>query len=392
MKSIRKIFIALALTVSTLITFVACNNSTETEAPTELETKVTESTEMGTEKATEKVTEIVLENRSYKIYDIRDQVRCLGRTQMTSNGIVCDWTATGIEFMAYIGGEFSFSVDCTRDTYFTVYVDDERIETRFKVENGVVNVDDIGENKLRKITIRKQTEASQSLAVIKSIDFYGMLVGPSEQKKLYIEFIGDSLTSGYGNLCTNGTSSAGSAIHSNGTLTYATLAAEYLAADINVVSNSGVGIYRGFSNQDGKGYNISDVYPLASYHRNKTEKFDFSNARVPDIVVINLGRNDYCFSNLVPEAEYKAGVLALIESVRGSYDENIPIVWVSDFGGASFGERIEAIFAEEGGEANGLYYIKFTENHDGGDSHPSVDAHYDSAAELVNFIVEKGLN
>lgn len=111
-----------------------------------------------------------------------------------------------------------------------------------------------------------------------------------------IEFVGNSITCGYG------TESTDSIVPfsydtENHCLTYAYLTGRALDADVNVVARSGIGIYR---NYDGpRSGSAEGTMPLEYGNTmlyDNTRPWDFSAFR-PDIVCINLGTNDTSTGN-----------------------------------------------------------------------------------------------
>ncbi len=106
-----------------------------------------------------------------------------------------------------------------------------------------------------------------------------------------IEFIGNSITCGYGTEAADGTVRF-SYDNENHTLTYAALTARTLDADANVVARSGAGVYRNYNGpREG---NAEGTLPLEYEHALIYEPdaaWDFARFR-PDIICINLGTND----------------------------------------------------------------------------------------------------
>ncbi len=366
---------------------------TTAEETTAEETTVEETTVEETQPNEEPV-EPTMPLNEYKLKDIEDKIKTLGRTNMSAQGLECDLTASGFAFKAYVENEIIITVTVTAETYYTVYVDGVRLDERFKVVGtGEIKIDKLGAKRLRTIEILKQTEAQYSLSVIKKLKFNGELADAPENKKLYIEAIGDSITSGQGNLCVSGTPNGGRAPYQDGTATYAYLAAEALGADYTAVSCSGVGIDYGWTKKPGEitenSFNIGDYYPCLSYYRSKTVRFKFAKARVPDIIIINLGTNDASFSSDV--ATYKQNVKDLIEYIRKRYDRDIPIVWVYNMMGNGYFTHTKVAIDEMGGEKAGLYYVQMTQNNGGGSGHPTGKAHAAAAERLVAFLKAKGL-
>ncbi len=121
------------------------------------------------------------------------------------------------------------------------------------------------------------------------IDENAKLVDMGKDERPLIEFIGDSMTCGYGSEASDGT------IHydpsnSNFFYTYAAIAARELNARLMVVARSGMGVYR---NYNGK-YDGSIMPQWYGY----TLIYDDSQrwnpeGNMPDVLCINLGTNDF---------------------------------------------------------------------------------------------------
>jgi lysophospholipase L1-like esterase len=105
-----------------------------------------------------------------------------------------------------------------------------------------------------------------------------------------IEFIGNSITCGYGVESTN-PSEHFSYETENHYYTYAARTARALGAQYQVVARSGIGIYRNYDGpKTGNSDNMPNEYPYTNYH-DKSQLWDFSRF-TPDVVCINLGTND----------------------------------------------------------------------------------------------------
>jgi hypothetical protein len=241
----------------------------------------------------------------------------------------------------------------------------------------------------------KQTEPQNSLTKLLSVSFFGELAGAAKDKEFYIEFIGDSITSGYGNLCVGGTSNPGAAVNSDGTDTYAFAAAELLGVDFSMISCSGIGIHRGYTNENGKGFNIDQFYRAESFYRDRNVAYDFEGKRVPDLVVVNLGTNDQSFVRQLPDydtEEYVNGVKKFVAQVREAYgDPDLPIVWAYGMMGTAMSDYTKTAFQALGGEEAGLYTVELQKNSAGGGGHPFYIAQRKAGEQLANFIRDKGL-
>lgn len=381
---------------------VACNNeatptatdkATEaptqkpTEAPTEppAETPTEAPTEAPTEKPTEPPTEepVVLEKKVYELASVSENIRLLGRTKVVKEGIICDHGASGIEFCAYLTGDLILNMESLGNSYFSVFVDGVELETRifYDVRTGTKTIASFEDEGLHTVRIIKQTESQWSLATLESIEMTGYLTDPPEQRPLYIEFLGDSLTSGYGNLGDSSSEDPGTPLWEDGSKAYSYIACEALYADCNILACSGVGIDKGWTY-----YDYMDFYQAFSFHRDTADFYEFG--RVPDIAIIHLGANDYTCGSAANVFVQKG--IELVNYVRDGYGKDIPIIWIYD-PKEGMPRQIEEIAATFGGEDGGFYVLALAQNSAGANGHPSVDSHEEAAETLVNFIKEKGL-
>lgn len=144
------------------------------------------------------------------------------------------------------------------------------------------------------------------------------LVAPSPLPDRKIEFIGNSITCGYGVESTDKTDSFADETE-NHYYTYAAITACNLQAQHYVVARSGIGIYR---NYNGPLEGSPDCMP-ACYNRtlfgDSTERWDFSRY-TPDVVCINLGTNDVSTSGCDPDRLYRA-YADFLTTVRRHYPE-----------------------------------------------------------------------
>lgn len=391
MKKRLLVILSAALIFAMLLSLSACVTEeppVATEEPTEAPTVAP--LEKPTTKATKKKTELNLSlYTTYELAQDYDHFKLWGRTTVLESGLACDFTASGIEFEGNIGGDVILKLSCDRDTYFTVYIDGVRQEERLKANPNVSQLTvasfDEDSRDFHNIRILKQTEPQWSLSVLKSISVKGELDEPPANRELYIEVIGDSITCGYGNLNIDGKSSSG-ALYQDGTQSYGFMTAEALGADCSIVGCSGIGIDVGWTE-----WSESDFYPQTSYYRDKTgNPYDFSSARVPDLVIINLGTNDNSFRGKgTEENNFKQGVRDLINYVRDSYGEDIPIVWAHNMMGGCCFEWTSVVLEEMGGESAGIYSIKLVANNAGGGGHPTLEAQKKAAEDLTAFINEK---
>jgi lysophospholipase L1-like esterase len=133
---------------------------------------------------------------------------------------------------------------------------------------------------------------------------------PSEHK---IEFIGDSITAGYGiDMWMDPTCTV--ATDEDSYLAYSTVTARMLQADYFVEAWSGRGMYE---NWDGSTTNTLPTFYGRTIAGDASSVWDFS-LWTPDVVVVNLGTND-AFATPAPDAHFVAAYEAFLGRLRAVY-------------------------------------------------------------------------
>ena len=381
--------VAMLLLVSMLpLSLFAC--SSEDGAKDNDDTK---NTNLPTEKPTEKDKEDKKEEMvEVNLVSDYNMVKLLGRTTLLDNGVACDHSASGIEFCLRAKGDVTLDLategvksGCTT-TYFTVYIDGKRQKKRLSVEPGrkklvIASFEDYEEHTIRFVT---QTESNYTLTRIEKISFEGEMLDPPKEKELFIEFIGDSLTCGMGNVGGNSSPDPQTPRWEDATQSYAYIIAEKLDSDYSIVSQSGIGIAGSWFDP------LFDYYTKASYSRDKKTEHDFTE-RTPDVIVINLGTNDYYLNkdkdpNMCKPEEVEAKTEEFIKLVRDCYGENVPIVWAYGFVGIFLYDNIKGAIDKLGGEDAGIYMCELPKNTGGAQWHPDVNGHKVAAETLLPTI------
>ena len=137
-------------------------------------------------------------------------------------------------------------------------------------------------------------EGHEKQPEIKSFEIFGpdaKLLPAPKRPELKIEFIGNSITCGYGTEADSGQVHF-SYDNENHTLSYAYLTARALDADFNVVAKSGIGMYRSYGGpiEGTPGNRMPDLYDRTLFY---TPDYDWDHSAFdPDIITINLGTND----------------------------------------------------------------------------------------------------
>ena len=151
------------------------------------------------------------------------------------------------------------------------------------------------------------------------------LVFPPNLPQRKIEFIGNSITCGYG-IESVEASDPFTEETENHYYTYAAITARNLHAQHFAIARSGIGIYR---NYNGPREGSPDCMPAMYYQtlfNDSSEIWDFSRY-IPDVVCINLGTNDTSTPGYDTDRLYNA-YLAFHKTVRNNYPK-AKIVWLT---------------------------------------------------------------
>ena len=327
------------------------------------------------------------------IADLLGNIKTQGRTAMINGTLMLDFALSGVEFELDCSGDVyaTFnarklaSTSSTGGIYFTVVVDGVKQARDFcRITTGgetkFLLAEDLPAGK-HTFAIYRQSEHQYGEIGISALSYDGTILKKPADKDLYIEFIGDSISNGYG-ILGNYSQGDGSALWSDATQAYNFLTAEALNADFSNPSWSGLGCKYGYSS-----ITMQDVYPAQRYNFDKTTPYAFD--REPNIVVLALGTNDN--SKGPDTASIRAGLVEMLTLVREK-NPNAPIVWIYGMMTNNLNSMIEEIVAEFGGTEAGYYACKLTTNTSGGGWHPNLAGQRKFANELVAFIQANGLD
>lgn len=341
-----------------------------------------------------------------------ENVKLLGRTHLIDDTLWLAFSGTGADF-DYTGkklevtlvGDAAASGGAENQVRAAVYVDGERVIDQMLDEpEKTLTVFESEESKTVNVKIIKLSETAMSTMGIKPIKIAeGEKIAPAAAKAHRIEFVGDSITCGYGvddevkeHHFVTGTEDV--------TKAYAYKTAQALDADYSMVSISGYGIISGYTNGDKKisAQTIPQYYEKMGFSYNsfaETEKpesidWDFSEF-VPEVVVINLGTNDesYCKSYADRKEEYRDAYIEFIKKVREKNPDATIICALGIMGAGLYPTVEEAVnnYQEETGDQN-VYSFRLTPQ-DGSlgyaaDWHPTAATHDKAAEELSAKIKE----
>ena len=251
------------------------------------------------------------------------------------------------------------------------------------------------------IRIIKLSEAAFSVGTVTASADDDAVIAPTAEKPFRIEFIGDSITCAYG-VDDSNTQSAFATEAENAMKSYGYLAAEMLGAECSLFAYSGHGIISGWTETGER--NTREIlvpyygsagfsYALAGDRSPQEIPWDFG--RLPaDIVVVNLGTNDYsyCSANAGSGAveEFGREYLRFLRTVR---EKNPGAEIIATLGIMNTDLYSQVELAAEAMRAEGdsrVRSFRFTMQDGrlgyGSNWHPSAETHLRAAEEITAFI------
>ncbi len=337
-----------------------------------------------------------------------EKVRLIGRVMPLENTLWMALSGTGIEFS--VRGTFAKITFLADDTWngvpenqvrVAVYVDGLRVaDVMLDAPEKTVTGFACDTEETHVIRVIKLSEAAMSTCGISKIETDGTIV-PTVLKDKLIEFIGDSITCGYGvddedrdHHFATGTEDV--------TKAYAYKAAQALDVDYSMVSFSGYGIVSGYTAVGEKVGNqlVPEYYEKLGFsygtykgtHKPQNVPWAFQG-RQSDLVVINLGTNDmsYVLDKQDRREEYIAGYVGFLKTVR-KHNPAARILCVLGMMGEALCSAVEAAVERYQNETKDIKisYMGFKDQlpEDGyaADWHPTETTHTKAAQKLTEEI------
>lgn len=314
------------------------------------------------------------------------QIVTFGRHTYADGFPAFDWPNSGFRF-TFRGNAVILSFAELKKPYtFYVRVRVDNINQRFALSTGnekiIIEGLKSGRHTLELIKI---TEGEERI-VFTGAEIFGTtptLLPTPAATGMKIEFLGDSLTAGYGNLAP-ATEKLFYTFQQDSTRAYAYICASKLGADAHYECISGKGVY--FNCNGVKDYEIPTFFTHAS--RETREPWDFS-VWTPDVVVINAGTNDYC-GKVEPENFITAAV-DFLQLVRSKYPTAL-IIWAYGMTQTTATTAIKEAVNRFGDD--NTRFLKLRSMYDyvgeiGGNGHPNEKAHKRVGMMLAKYIEQE---
>ena len=327
-------------------------------------------------------------NFNTKIMDIKigECYKLHGRPYHINDVPAFTWSNSGIEFCGKFDRLTVFFGENTaaQPVIFKIIVDKLEIKTSV-VGKGVTAVIENLRDKVHNVKILRISEGSNCISVDK-VQIYGKtpeFIPVPEKKRLKLEFLGDSITAGYG-VIADSERMEYTTYEQDSTKTYAYLTAKALDAEIRTICISGEGICHSCGDHVGT--------PFIKFFNRTSRGIDgyMPDDYVPDVFVVNGGTNDK--RSHVTSEEFIEGVITLLKDIRSKYPKT-PIIWMYGMMVHVFDEELEKavkIFNESDKNTYCLIVKSVNEykNQKGTYGHPNVNASVRCSGLLKKKIVE----
>ena len=274
-------------------------------------------------------------------------------------------------------------VDDDFDNQTTIFLDKASQEVTLITGN-----EDLEEHK---IDLYKRSESIDSHIAVSSIKTDGVFLQKIVNKKLRMEFIAASSSTGYGNLG-NASSGGKTTANSDCLKGFAFLTAQAFDADINIFSASGWGCaFSAWTTPNT--INVSDSYKYVDFKSSITWN---PGKYVPDVIVVNLGTNDWSYIRAAKTDSDKEARMSAFQKkyvdflkyLNDLYPDAQLVMLYGLMQESDIYAATEEIYTKAKVSIPNLAIIKINGDARGYNSHPSVESHAAIARTLTNFIKE----
>jgi lysophospholipase L1-like esterase len=236
------------------------------------------------------------------------------------------------------------------------------------------------------VILHKRNDGNYGMAVFKGLQLPAgarLLPAPPRAARR-IEFIGDSLSVGYGVEGPNKECQI-TRPHENNWKAFTQMTARALQADAHVTAISGKGVVRNYGEKTPTSPNPVPYYYARTLMRRGDVMWDFQSW-VPDAIVLKLGTNDHSTEPHPSEAVFTRGLHDFISAIRDANGDKVPLFLVSDPSSAPNPERVKKVYQEQIARgAKALWFLEVargSEEELGCHWHPKAVVHERMAAQL----------
>lgn len=251
-----------------------------------------------------------------------------GRVLHNNDGSVSfDWTGVYMQ-VAFTGRQVSVHISESDTAYYNIFIDGRwkrKIKSSGRDSHEVLLGEQLRSGR-HTVCLQRCTEGQYSRTTI-----FGISVDDKaslekvQPKKRFIEVYGDSYTCGFG-VETNRAEDPFRLETENCNDAYACLIARYFNADYALVAHSGKGLVRNYAQEQQTKENLLTRHDRL-FDDHDTIAYDFK-AYKPDLVMVNLGTNDYSPGVIPTVQQYVGNYLKLLRSLQNHYGD-VPVLCIT---------------------------------------------------------------
>ena len=302
-------------------------------------------------------------------------INIYGRTYIKNDALNFDNVASGFE-VAFLGDSLTMTATTEQDVFVHIYLDGDATGEFLRLNAGEFTVaEGLGEG-IHVAKIMKGSEVDRGKFAVTSLSAETFLAA-QEKSDFKMEFIGDSITAGYGTLQQGGNWSVE---NSDGCTTYAYLTAQNFNADFSVVALSGICLNTNM-------YYILTMKQMHTLPSNRTGELWEYDAET-DVVVLALGTNDASYiTSKDPSyrSQFPKDYTEFLTHLREIYPHAY-VVCIYGMMGAN-GDIVSGIQkALAAVNDDKMSYLEFRKNDAGAGGHPIASAHKSYAKTLTQYI------
>lgn len=257
-----------------------------------------------------------------------EAIKYYGRVQMSADSSVCyNWSGVYFETV-FTGGHLSILASDTDTSYYNVFIDG-RFRNIVKIwgQNEVIPIISGLDVKPHLLRLQKRSEGEFGQTTIHHflLKSGAKLMANTAQRSRFVEFIGDSFTCGYG---VDGKQRDDPFLvkEENCDKGFACILARHFDADYALVAHSGRGVSRNYGDSVSlSGITMKDLMQY-TFDSKWNYKWDYKSYR-PDLVVINLGSNDFSTQPQPSKEGFISAYSLMINQLRSGYGD-VPILCV----------------------------------------------------------------
>ncbi len=312
-------------------------------------------------------------------------VRLVGRFACDGPSAQLAWSGAG--FVARLEGSGLTLTLRGRPAIYSVIVDGtvsaelttQEGEQAYEVVSGLA----AGEHTVELYRQGEPSWGTSTVLQVAAID--GQLMDPPARPARRIEIFGDSISCGYGNEGTSADCDF-TAETQNHYLTYGALLARHFQAELSTVAWSGRGVVVNYAGEQGT--TLPQMMHRADANSEQSV-WDYSLAPEPQLVLINLGTNDFSTDNDPDVSTFTSTYVKFLSDIRAKYPAahilctNGPLLYGDDLVKVRQGIAAAVQTLNDRGDAKvHVHELAPNNPNPGCHSHPSLATHAAMAEEL----------